>query len=66
MAWVAPPSARLPSTSVEPTGTLACPLLLDPSCIGSTRQLEFWYGDPAHPAGTGTGLSSALQAMFSP
>ena len=61
---VQPPINRLPAlvTSAAGTASEAVPITL--SMVGGTRWYQFWFRDPAHPDGTGAGLSNGLAVTF--
>lgn len=59
---VQPPLTRLPAVVLDGTGNVTIPLDLEPAAIGQTRNYQFWFRDPTHPDGTGSGLTNAIQA----
>jgi hypothetical protein len=62
--WVATPVARLGISQCDPTGALDLPLAIDPTMPGQTRYYQYWFRDPAHPDGTGAGLTNAVAVGF--
>jgi hypothetical protein len=39
---------------------------ITPSMVGETRVYQLWFRDPAHPDGTGSGLTNAVKVTFVP
>jgi hypothetical protein len=58
---VQPPLIRLPAVVLDGTGAVTIPLDLEPDAPGQTRNYQFWFRDPTHPDGTGSGLTNAIQ-----
>lgn len=58
---VQPPVTRLPAITLDASGAGSIPVPLDSSMAGETRNYQFWFRDPAHPDGTGVGLSNAVE-----
>lgn len=61
---VAAPLVRTKPLQADPSGSGVIPVALDPSMIGTSRWYQVYYRDPAHPDGTGVGLSNALEVNF--
>jgi hypothetical protein len=63
---ILPPITRagLQVTSAGGTVTSSVPIVL--ADMGKTRFFQYWFRDPAHPDGTGVGLSNALEVTFCP
>jgi hypothetical protein len=61
---VQPPIKRMHTVTLDAAGAVAIPIPLDPSMIGALRDYQFWFRDPAHPDGTGVGLSDAVEARI--
>lgn len=59
----APPLERLEVLALDEEGAGAWPLAVAP-LVGQTRFHQAWMRDPAHPDGTGTGLSDGLMVRF--
>jgi len=65
--YMGPPIVRMPPTVVtDVVGQAQYAQPIVPSMVGSTRIVQFWYRDPAHPDGTGAGLSNAVKITFVP
>lgn len=64
--WVQGPLKRTPLVTTDATGSATLPIPIDPSMIGTQRNYQFWFRDPAHPDGTSVGLSDAAQIVFCP
>jgi hypothetical protein len=62
--FVKPPLTRLPAQVLDATGSTAYSIPLFPALLDTTRDYQFWFRDPAHPDGTGVGLSNGLQVRF--
>lgn len=58
---VQPPLTRLPAVVLDAAGAVTIPLDLEPAAAGQTRNYQFWFRDPTHPDGTGSGLTNAIQ-----
>lgn len=61
---VAAPLVRTKPLQADPAGSGMIPVVLDPSMVGTSRWYQVYYRDPAHPDGTGVGLSNALEVDF--
>jgi hypothetical protein len=62
--YLRPPLHRLPGALLDANGSVSYPIDLEPALLGVTRDYQFWFRDPAHPDGTGAGLSNGLQVRF--
>lgn len=58
---VQPPLTRLPAVVLDGSGAVTIPLDLEPAAVGQTRNYQFWFRDPTHTDGTGSGLTNAIQ-----
>ena len=45
-------------------GSAAFPLNVNPAAVGTARFFQAWFRDPAHPDGTGVGLSPGLRVDY--
>jgi hypothetical protein len=63
---VAPPITRAGLQVTSGAGTLTSPVPIVLADMGRTRFFQYWFRDPAHPDGTGVGLSNALEVTFCP
>lgn len=63
---VGPPFVREAAGTLESTGSLRFPIAVSPAMVGTTRFYQGWYRDPAHPDGTGVGLTSARRVTYCP
>jgi len=61
---VQPPLVRLPAVTLDGGGAASIPVPLPPAWVGLTRDFQFWFRDPAHPDGTGVGLTNAVEVVF--
>ncbi len=61
---VQPPLFREAIYALDFFGDGAVPITVTPSLIGATRYYQHWFRDPAHPDGTGIGLSDGLEVTF--
>jgi photosystem II stability/assembly factor-like uncharacterized protein len=64
MLCAQPPLTRLPVHFLDGSGATSYAIAVQPSWVGTKRWYQFWYRDPAHPDGTGSGLSDALEVTF--
>jgi len=62
---VQPPINRLPARSTSAAGSASEAVPITLAMVGGTRWYQFWFRDPAHPDGTGVGLSDGLAVTFS-
>jgi hypothetical protein len=62
--WIAAPLNRGPVQMLDEFGHTERPIVIDPSMVGTTRNYQWFFRDPAHPDGTGVGLSSGLEVLF--
>jgi len=62
--WIATPLHRGPVQITDQFGHTELPIVIDPSMVGTTRYYQWFFRDPAHPDGTGVGLSSGLEVVF--
>jgi len=62
--YLGSPIHRLAPQILDGTGSTSVPIALQLAWLGTTRDYQFWFRDPAHPDGTGAGLSNALQVRF--
>jgi photosystem II stability/assembly factor-like uncharacterized protein len=62
--WLQPPVERGPGFTFDGIGSAAVPIAVDLKLIGTARYYQAWMRDPAHPDGTGVGLSDALSVQF--
>lgn len=60
------PIVRLAAVTLSGAGAATCAPAITPDLIGETRVYQFWYRDPAHPDGTGAGMTNALKLTFLP
>jgi hypothetical protein len=58
------PLTRLPVQFLSATGTASYFVSVIPAMAGTMRWYQFWHRDPAHPDGTGSSLSNALEVRF--
>jgi hypothetical protein len=61
---VQPPIERLPAVLLDGTGAATIPVPMQAAWAGTTRNFQFWFRDPAHPDGTGVGLSNGVEVVF--
>ncbi len=59
-----PPIQRLPPVQLDANGAATIPIAITPAMVGTTLDYQFWFRDPLHADGTGTGLSDALEVQF--
>lgn len=59
-----PPLRRLPPVQLDLAGNARIPIEVKPAMVGTTLDLQFWFRDPQHVDGTGSGLSDALEVRF--
>ncbi len=59
-----PPLRRLSAVQVDPAGNARIPIEVKPSMVGTTLNFQFWFRDPQHADGSGSGLSDALEVQF--
>lgn len=64
--YVKPPVVRFPVTTIDSVGDASYAVAVEGAMAGTTRYYQFWMRDPAHPDGTGVGLSNALAVTFCP
>lgn len=64
--YVKPPIVRFGVTTIDSVGDASYVVPVDGTMLGATRYYQFWMRDPAHPDGTGVGLSNALAVTFCP
>ena len=57
---VQPPLVRLAGRVTNGAGTMVEAVPITQAMVGSTSWYQFWFRDPAHPDGTGVGLSNGL------
>ncbi len=63
---VAPPVVRSGLLFADAAGAIVTPIPITVPEVGVARFFQFWLRDPAHPDGTGVGLSNALSLIFCP
>jgi hypothetical protein len=63
---VQPPITRLPPTTLDGAGAASLALSITPAMVGTTLDYQLWFRDPAHPDGTGVGLTNAVEVPFCP
>ena len=63
---VQPPITRLPPIALDGSGAASLALVLVPGMVGATLDYQLWFRDPAHPDGTGVGLTNAVEISFCP
>lgn len=63
---VAPPLVRLPVLQTDSAGAASWSVDVPAELAGTSRWYQFWFRDPAHPDGTGAGLSDGLRVDFCP
>ncbi len=61
---VQPPVARMPPVTLDAGGAATIPVRLTAPMAGDVRNYQFWFRDPTHPDGTGSGLSDAVEVTF--
>ncbi len=61
---VQPPVTRMPAVTLGAGGAATIPVRLSAPMAGDVRNFQFWFRDPAHPDGTGAGLSDAVEVTF--
>jgi Subtilase family len=61
---VQPPIERLPALMLDSNGAATIPVPMQAAWAGTTRNFQFWFRDPAHPDGTGVGLSNGVEVVF--
>jgi len=61
---VAPPILRLPAVTLDAAGSASIPVPLPLAWVGQTRDFQFWFRDPAHPDGTGVGLTNGVEIVI--
>ncbi len=59
-----PPLRRLSPVQLDFAGSARIPIEVKPSMVGTTSNFQFWFRDPQHADGTGSGLSDALEVRF--
>ncbi len=62
---VLPPLIREPVQQFDLFGNVDTPVAITAGMVGTVRYYQYWGRDPAHPDGTSTLLSDALQVPFS-
>lgn len=62
--WARQPLERLPVRVTDALGRVAYPIPVAPAMVGRTDHYSFWFRDPAHPDGTGSGVSDALAVRY--
>jgi hypothetical protein len=58
---VLPPITRMDPVVLDANGEAVIPLEIEPEAVGETRNYQFWFRDPPHPDGTGSGLTNAVE-----
>jgi hypothetical protein len=61
---VSVPFVRLSPFALDAAGSGQQSFPVEASLLGTSRCFQTWFRDPAHPDGTGVGLSSALEVEF--
>ena len=64
--YARPPLRRSVQVQADASGRALIDVLVHPGLVGGSATYQFWYVDPAHPDGTGAGLSGALKVSFLP
>jgi len=59
---VGTPLVRGPLSKTGVSGDASFPVNITPAMVGSTRNYQWWFRDPADPFGIG--LSDGLQVVF--
>ncbi len=59
-----PPLRRLSPVQLDFAGSARISIEVKPSMVGTTSNFQFWFRDPQHADGTGSGLSDALEVKF--
>lgn len=59
--WVAPPVTRLPPQVLDGSGSATWSFPITLFAPGDELYVQGWFRDPAHPDGTGSGLTDALR-----
>mgnify|MGYP000294010955 CR=1 FL=1 len=62
--WINVPITRIQPILLDSNGSGSWLIPVDPSMVGVQRNYQLWFRDPAHPDGTGVGLSSAVEVTF--
>ncbi len=59
--WVGPPVTRLPAQVLDGAGNASFPFPITLFSPGDEIYCQGWFRDPAHPDGTGSGLTEGLR-----
>lgn len=62
----AEPVLRLPPKVLGASGATGYAVPILPQKVGHHEHFGFWFRDPQHPDGSGTGLSDALRVLYLP
>jgi hypothetical protein len=63
---VQPPLKRFTAQQLSASGSASRAVPISAAMIGAQRWYQWWFRDPAHPDGTGVGLSDGLSVVACP
>ena len=63
---VQPPLKRFQAQMISASGSASRSVPISAAMIGSQRWFQWWFRDPAHPDGSGVGLSDGLSVVACP
>lgn len=64
--YAQPPLRRSAVLTADASGRVFHDVLAHPGLVGASAVFQFWFADPAHPDGTGVGLSGGLKVIYLP
>jgi hypothetical protein len=61
---VAPPLVRMGVLVLDANGNVSQGVPVVPAMVGTSWCFQTWFRDPAHPDGTGVGLTNGVEVFF--